>query len=336
MTPTCFLTRVRPILNDILRLQEAADKAPMTPKTNHEKVERAYITQEFPALIEKLSLAVNDSSPAHWPTISLNVDKNALAQKCLRVETQGLDKETHTNIVTLAAVLGHALSLSSSDLSTYETEKWTALNLPITLPTPYPVFIDQWNEATYQATSLADAIGQAIVSINFWDEPVFDLNQDSGELETDYDLTVMALDSNLKRYKIKWDATPALFDMLWETPGLTENQLYSLSADLRYRTYATDDTKALFVSTLLSVVRAIPNGGKTASYMVSPCFDQGDCGDQKVVAARNAQHALACYMVEEALMLKDEIQYYDVYDFDIYKLTKSTFALRAETSPLFG
>lgn len=308
-----------------LKLQEQANTLASAPQTGHEVLARATCFNEFSKLVDTMCAIFNANSPDHWADIKLEV-RNDCFEKTSRLV---LDIPTlkqnpdHTNLPYIFGLFCAATNITT--LPEEDQMVWDTLQLPQRLETPQDININGFINESFDAISLGDAVGQSIVSLKFWDETIFD---DTHPIHGSEDVAFQKGYTNTEKHlgdylTNNWDAAGVFLAFLAGKNLLSEREYYTLCNDTQHHMNSWSRSKAHdFLAQLSDVVRQIPNGGRWGGYFVSPNYEEGDGAQgESIVYARNAQHALATYLIEQSLTFFDDVEYHDFSDFTVRKLS---------------
>lgn len=308
-----------------LKLQEQANTLGQDPKTGHGILARATCFNEFSKLIDTMCAIFNANSPDHWADLKLEV-RNDCFEKTSRLVLDIPTLKQNPDHTSLPYIFG--LLCAATNITTLPEEDqivWDTLQLPQRLQTLHRICIKAGKNESFDAFSLGDAVGQSIISFNFWDETIFD---DTHTIHGSEDVAFYKGYTNTENHLAdyltdNWDAADVFLDFLAGSNVLTDNAYYSLCSDTRHHLNSWSRTKGHdFLAQLADVVRQIPNGGRWGGYFVSPNYEEGDGAQgESIVYARNAQHALAIYLVEQSLTFFDDVEYHDFSDFTVRKLS---------------
>mgnify|MGYP000480567311 CR=1 FL=1 len=337
MTPNTLFPLFEDLFITGLKLQEQATNLPKNPETGHGVIARATCFSEFSQVLDNLCAVYNKLSPVHWPDLSIEVNpKHFENTNKLVLDLPTLhQKPEHTDLAYIFGLFCAALDIT--ELPEKDQMVWDTLKLPQRLQTPQDITIDALDRFSFEALSLGDAVGQSIVTFKFWDETVFDDVHTADDcLKNAFQKGYQNTQKYLSDYLTdKWDAGGIFLGFLAEKNILEDREYYSLCSDARDHISSYNCSKSHdFLSQLADVVRQVPNGGRWGGYFVSPNYEEGDYSHgQIIVHARNAQHALAVYMIEESHNLFSDIQYHNLEDFTIRKISSERNTHQTKEEP---
>jgi hypothetical protein len=321
-----------PLLNKVQNIQNNLSTAPKVEKSGHDIFQREKIRKDFHLIVDSLNATFNSMSPNHWPELSLEVDTDALSKNILRIDIPTLKKEMNTNFLTITSLLSHALLLPSTNVPSHCVDEWDSLNLPHKFKNLENIDIGLYDINEFSGYSLSDCSAQSIISLKFWDEDEYDLVPEGKSLEEKFKNTIDIFEKKFQKQEEFWNATPLFLERVIESDIIDIQQSHTLMRDLRnrYRSQGSPQSHH-YMKILYNIVLSVPKGGRYGSFLVSSYFEFGEDGNESIFRAKNTQHGLFLYYLENAHVLLDDYIHYPIKDFDIYKLTKSKVKTSEDT-----